>query len=216
MASAVDLIERLIDRGHAYRHKDEVFFDPLTYEGFGRLYGLEMDCWPERKIRFRRDTYPGHRWNRGDFILWHKRAKADGDIWWDSAIGQGRPAWNIQDAAMIVKHHGFEIDIHTGGIDNLYRHHDYTLAIMESASGKRFCPWWLHGGHLLVDGKKMSKTKGNVTYVDDLIKKRVQPPAHSLFSTVRPVSRQPGFAPLASGAKGRPSGPSLPPDRADC
>lgn len=146
--SAVELIEHLIDRGHAYWHKDEVFYDPLTFDGFGRLFGLDMSRWPDKKIRFRRDTYPGNRWNRGDFILWHKHSKQDGDVFWDTRIGQGRPAWNIQDAAMISKHLGFEIDIHTGGIDNLYRHHDYTLAIMEGASGKRFCPWWLHGGHL--------------------------------------------------------------------
>jgi cysteinyl-tRNA synthetase len=128
-----------------------------------------MDQWPRKKIRFRKDTYPGQRWNLGDFILWHKRREKDNGVWWDTDIGQGRPSWNIQDAAMIKKHLGFEIDIHTGGIDNLYRHHDYTLAIMEGASGKQFCHWWLHGGHLLVKGKKMSKSKGNVTYVDDLL-----------------------------------------------
>jgi cysteinyl-tRNA synthetase len=167
--SAVDLIQRLVDRGHAYWHDGEVFFDPLTYRGFGRLYGLDMSRWPQKKVRFRRDTYRGRRWNLGDFILWHKRRKEDGKVWWDTDIGPGRPAWNIQDAAMIAKHLGFEIDIHTGGIDNLYRHHDYTLAIMEGASGKKFCPWWLHGEHLLADGEKMSKSKGNVTHVDDLL-----------------------------------------------
>lgn len=173
--SAVDLIERLLKRGHAYWHEGEVFFEPLTYEGFGRLYGLDMSRWPEKTIRFRRDTYTGHRWNRGDFILWHACEKVDGQTCWDTAIGRGRPAWNIQDAAMIAKNLGFAIDIHTGGIDNLYRHHDYTLAVMEGASGKVFCPWWLHGGHLLVDGRKMSKSKGNVTYVDDLLHRGFQP-----------------------------------------
>ncbi len=167
--SAVDVIQHLIARGHAYWHQGDVFFDPLTYEGFGRLFGLDMSRWPDKKIRFRKDTYPGQRWNLGDFILWHQRRKQDGDVWWDTAIGQGRPAWNIQDTAMIRKHLGEEIDIHTGGIDNLYRHHDYTLAIMESVSGKPFCPWWLHGGHLLVNGEKMSKSKGNVAYLDDFL-----------------------------------------------
>jgi cysteinyl-tRNA synthetase len=137
--SATNLIKRLLDHGHAYWHDGEVFYDPLTYEGFGRLYGLDMSQWPDKKVRFRKDTYPGQRWNLGDFILWHKRKKEDKEVWWDTEIGQGRPAWNIQDAAMISKHLGFEIDIHTGGIDNLYRHHDYTLAIMEGASGRTFC-----------------------------------------------------------------------------
>ncbi len=167
--SAADLIERLIDRGHAYWHQGEVFYDPLTYEGFGRIFGLDMSQWPKKKVRFKKDTYPGQQWNLGDFILWHKRKEEDKDVWWDTGIGQGRPAWNIQDAAMIGKHMGFEIDIHTGGMDNLYRHHDYTMAVMEGASGKEFCPWWLHGGYLLVEGEKMSKSKGNVTYVNDLI-----------------------------------------------
>lgn len=167
--SAVNLINRLIDRGHAYWHEKEVFYDPLTYQGFGRLYGLDMSRWPDGKVRFRRDTYPGQRWNLGDFILWHKRKEEEGELWWDTAIGQGRPAWNIQDAAMISRHLGFEIDIHTGGIDNLYRHHDYTLSIMEGASGKPFCRWWLHGGHLLMNGRKMSKSRNNVVYVDDLL-----------------------------------------------
>jgi len=173
--AAVDLVKRLVDRGHAYWHEGEVFYDPLTYKGFGRLFGLDMSRWPDKKIRYRRDTYRGQRWNLGDFILWHRRKDEKGDVWWDTDIGQGRPAWNIQDAAMIKKHQGFRIDIHTGGIDNLYRHHDYTLAIMEGASGKPFCRWWLHGGHLLVDGTKMSKSRGNVTYVDDLLRQGFRP-----------------------------------------
>jgi len=166
---AVALIQRLLDRGHAYRLDGEIFFDPLTYDGFGRLFGLDMRRWPKKKVHFRKDTYPGQRWNRGDFILWHPSTGAANEPWWETEIGPGRPAWNIQDAAMISQHLGYEIDIHTGGIDNLYRHHDYTLAIMEGASGKSFCPWWLHGGHLLVDGRKMSKSKGNVTFPHDLL-----------------------------------------------
>jgi len=173
--AAVDLIRTLVDRGHAYWHDGEVFFDPLTYEGFGRVYGLDMSLWPKEKVRFRKDTYPGRRWNLGDFILWHKRRDEDGEFWWDTPIGQGRPAWNVQDASMITKHFGFQIDIHTGGIDNIYRHHDYTLAVMESASGIEFCRWWLHGGHLLVNGRKMSKSEGNVSFVDDLIGRGFHP-----------------------------------------
>jgi cysteinyl-tRNA synthetase len=173
--SAVDLIKRLLDRGHAYWHEGEVFFDPLSYEGFGRLFGLDMSRWPEKRVRFRRDTYRGQRWNLGDFILWHKRTEADGDVWWETELGEGRPAWNVQDPAMIKKRLGFEIDIQTGGIDNLYRHHDYTLAIMEGASGRKFCNYWLHGGHLLIEGEKMSKSKGNVTFVDDLLARGFQP-----------------------------------------
>jgi cysteinyl-tRNA synthetase len=173
--SAVELVKILLQKGHAYWHDGEVFFDPLSYPGFGKLFGLDMSKWPEKRVRFRKDTYPGQRWNYGDFILWRKRTPEDGEVFWETQLGQGRPAWNIQDAGMIAKHLGFELDIHTGGVDNLYRHHDYTLAIMECASGKVLAPYWLHGEHVTVEGAKMSKSKGNVLYVEDLLDKGFYP-----------------------------------------
>jgi cysteinyl-tRNA synthetase len=166
---AVDLIETLIRKGYAYRHGQDVFYDPLKFPGFGKLFGLDMDRWPSARHRFRRDTYPGRRWNLGDFILWHGAASGDSAAQWETRIGRGRPAWNIQDPAAIVKHLGFRVDICCGGSDNLYRHHDYTLAIMESASGHEFCRTWLHGEHLLVDGAKMSKSRGNIVYTEQLL-----------------------------------------------
>jgi cysteinyl-tRNA synthetase len=90
-------------------------------------------------------------------------------VFWDTDIGRGRPAWNIQDAAMIVSCVGPEIDIACGGEDNLYRHHDYTIALIESVTGKEFAHYWFHGGHLLVGGRKMSKSRGNIVYLDDLL-----------------------------------------------
>ncbi len=167
---AVDLILRLLDQKHAYWHGRDVFFDPLTYEGFGRLYGLDMSQWPSQKVRFRKDTYPGQRWNLGDFILWHGAKKGD-PFSWETRLGYGRPSWNIQDPAMISKHMGFELDIFCGGVDNLYRHHDYNLAVMETVSGTTLASCWMHGEHLLVDGIKMSKSKGNIVYPSDLYQK---------------------------------------------
>jgi cysteinyl-tRNA synthetase len=167
---AVQLIRRLLDRNHAYWHQGDVFFDPLTCSGFGRLYGLDMSRWPEKRVRFRKDTYPGQRWNLGDFILWHG-GEPDDPYLWESEIGPGRPAWNIQDPAMISEHMGPELDICCGGVDNLYRHHDYNMAIMETAFGTPLAPFWLHGQHLLVDGAKMSKSKGNIVYPRDLFQK---------------------------------------------
>lgn len=165
---AVHLIKILLEKGYAYFHQKDVFFDPLKYEGFGRLFGLDMRRWPQRRYRFGRDTYPGQRWNLGDFILWHG---SRGDhIYWNTDIGIGRPSWNVQDAAMITKHMGYRIDILCGGVDNLYRHHDYTLALVESISGETFCPYWLHGELVLVNGTKMSKSRGNVLYIEDLLK----------------------------------------------
>ena len=127
-----------------------------------------MSRWPKEKRRFRRDTYPGRRWNLGDFILWHGYREGDA-VFWDTEIGRGRPSWNIQDPAMVTKHLGYTIDISCGGIDNLYRHHDYNIAVIEAASGEEFARYWIHGEHLLVDGKKMSKSLGNIIYPNDLV-----------------------------------------------
>jgi len=171
---AVELIKTLLAKGYAYWHGKDVFFDPLKFEGFGRLFRLDMSRWPKEKKRFGRDTYPGRRWNLGDFILWHGVRKGS-QIYWDTAIGRGRPAWNIQDPAMITKHLGFKVDICCGGIDNLYRHHDYNIAVIEAASSEKFATYWIHGEHLLADGKKMSKSRGNIIYPDDLVRKGYSP-----------------------------------------
>jgi cysteinyl-tRNA synthetase len=171
---SVNLIKTLIDKGIAYnftyQSAKNVYFDPQRFPGFGRLAHIDLKKWPKTKRRFHLDTYPGMPWNKGDFILWHGCRERD-RVCWDADLGRGRPAWNIQDAAMVTKHLGFSIDISCGGIDNLVRHHDYTLAIAEAVSGKPFARFWLHGGHLYVNGKKMSKSKGNVLYPDDLIVK---------------------------------------------
>lgn len=164
---AVDIIEQLLDRGIAYWHKGNVYFDPLQYPGFGELYGLDMDSWPRTKRRFHRDTYPGMRWNRGDFILWHG-FRGGGEIYWDTKIGKGRPSWNIQDPSMIAKHFNETLSVYCGGYDNLIRHHDYSRAILESIRPFAMAKYWLHCYHLHVDGEKMSKSKGNVYYTDTL------------------------------------------------
>lgn len=163
---AVHLIKILLDKGYAYRHEKDIFFDPLKFEGFGKLYGLDMGRWPKKRRRFRKDTYPGQRWNLGDFILWHG-GDANG-VYWDTDIGRGRPAWNIQDAAMITKTLGFRVDIACGGVDNLFRHHDYTIAITEAVSEEPFSCYWLHGEHVLVNRAKMSKSRKNIVYLEDL------------------------------------------------
>jgi len=145
-SSAVDqaarLIAQLLEKGYAYwytyRGEKNACFDPLKFSGFGKLAHLDMSKWPKKKRRFHKDTYPGTPWNLGDFILWHG-CKQD-DVCYDTQIGSGRPAWNIQDAAIVTKHLGFTIDVACGGIDNLVRHHDYTLAIEALASWRSpFC-----------------------------------------------------------------------------
>jgi cysteinyl-tRNA synthetase len=171
---AVFLIKGLLKNDIAYWHENDVFYDPLKFKGFGRLYGLDMTKWPKKKRHFKKDTYSGMRWNLGDFILWHGCEEGE-KVCWDKELGSGRPSWNVQDPAMATKYLGFQIDIHCGGIDNLYRHHDYNLAVAEGVSGKKFSNFWLHGAHLLLDGKKMSKSKGNIVYLEDLVSKGYTP-----------------------------------------
>jgi len=171
---SVEVIRRLLEGGYAYWHEGDVYYDPLKFDDFGKLYGLDMSRWPDKKIHFKKDTYPGMRWNLGDFILWHGYREGD-LVSWETELGRGRPSWNVQDAAMATKYLGYRIDIACGGIDNLYRHHDYTIAIVEAISGERYANYWLHGEHLLVDGGKMSKSKGNVVYLDHLLDQGYSP-----------------------------------------
>jgi cysteinyl-tRNA synthetase len=173
VGQAAELVKVLTERriSYWYPHDGQVnaYFEPSKFDGFGKLAHLDMSKWPKRKRRFHKDTYPGTPWNRGDFIIWH--GCKTGDVCWDNEIGRGRPAWNIQDVAIVTEHLGFHVDIAAGGVDNLVRHHDYTLAVAESVSGREFASFWLHGAHLFVDGGKMSKSKGNVLYPSDLAAK---------------------------------------------
>jgi cysteinyl-tRNA synthetase len=164
---AVEIIEQLLDLKIAYWHQGKVYFDPLKYPRFGELFGLDMKKWPQQKRRFHKDTYPGMQWNRGDFVLWHGY-KGGNEPFWDTRIGKGRPAWNIQDPSMISRFFDETLSIYCGGIDNLFRHHDYTRAILESILSYPMARYWLHCHHLHVDGKKMSKSVGNILYTDDL------------------------------------------------
>lgn len=168
VTEAVHLIQKLLVQGNAYWHGGNVYFDPRTFAEFGKLAHLDMTRWPQKRRRFHKDTYPDNRWNRGDFILWHGYNPGD-TVYWDTAIGRGRPAWNVQDPAMALQTVGLALDLFCGGEDNLVRHHDYSIAVAESVTGHPLARFWLHGAHLLIAGKKMAKSTGNVLYLDDLL-----------------------------------------------
>jgi cysteinyl-tRNA synthetase len=167
---SVEIIRKLLSRGVAYRHGENIYFDPKRFPGFGKLYGLDMSKWPVKRMRFHKDTYPGMRWNRGDFILWHGETSCDTNCW-ETSIGKGRPSWNVQDPAMVANHFSETLSVYCGGIDNLVRHHDYSRAILESVRPYPMARFWLHCRHLYVRGQKMSKSKGNIYYTDTLTKR---------------------------------------------
>lgn len=167
---AVTIVKMLLHRGIAYRYNNNIYFDTLTFPCLGVLAGIDSAVWPVPRKRFHNDTYPGMRWNRGDFVLWHG-CEGEHDICWDADIGHGRPAWNIQDASIIWGYINETLSIYCGGIDNLVRHHDYSLAILESLRPYPMARFWLHGSHLLLEGKKMSKSTGNILYTDNLLRK---------------------------------------------
>jgi cysteinyl-tRNA synthetase len=169
---AADIIDMLLKTGAAYRYKNNIYFDPSKYKGFGKLFGLDMKRWPRKKVRFHKDTYPGVRWNLGDFILWHGEKGGDEYVW-ETKIGRGRPSWNVEDASMVASLFKETLSIYCGGADNLYRHHDYTLAILESVRPYPMARYWLHSENLLVDGRKMSKSKGNIIYTDTLLRRGI-------------------------------------------
>jgi cysteinyl-tRNA synthetase len=169
---AVHLIEILLKKGYAYRYthqgRKNIYYAPLKFDGFGKLFGLDMTKWPKTTRRFHKDTYIGNRWNRGDFILWHGYKEGD-KVYYNTKIGKGRPSWNIQDPSMIPKDLDFKADIWCSGIDSTYRHHDYIIAVVEAVTGKPFVRYWLHAAHLFFEGEKMSKTRGNIEYPRDLL-----------------------------------------------
>jgi cysteinyl-tRNA synthetase len=169
---AVSLIEILLKKGYAYRYthddRENVYYDPLKFDGFGKLFGLDMTKWPKTRRRFHKDTYRGNRWNRGDFILWHGYKECD-KVYWDTQIGKGRPSWNIQDPAMIPPSFNYNVDIWCSGIDSTYRHHDYIIAVVEAVTGRPHVRYWIHAAHLVFEGEKMSKSRGNIEYARDLL-----------------------------------------------
>lgn len=166
---SIKLIKELLKKEIAYWYEDNIYYDPVKFNGFGKLYGIDMSLWPKKKKRFAKDFYPGMRWNIGDFILWH--GCEDGkNICWDEELGSGRPSWNIQGPAIATKYLGYKIDICCGEVDKLYRHHDYNLAIIEGVSGEEFATFWLHCAQLFIYGKKITESTGNIIYLDDLLK----------------------------------------------
>ncbi|MEM3437331.1 MAG: cysteine--tRNA ligase [Nitrososphaerales archaeon] len=161
----IDQIKRLIEKGFAYITKTGVYFDVSKFEDYGKLSHQN----PEELRRHRIEPDPNKR-NEQDFSLWKMRK--EGEPYWNSPWGEGRPGWHIEDTAIAEKYLGQQYDIHGGGVDLIFPHHEAEIAQMESVSGKKpMVRYWLHTGFLKVKGKKMAKSLGNYITIQDALKK---------------------------------------------
>lgn len=158
----IDYIQVLIDKGFAYVVKGEVFFAIDKFSQYGKLSNRKQ----EELINSEESE---NKKNNNDFVLW--KPWKEGEPYWESPWGRGRPGWHIECSVMAHKYLGDEIDIHGGGIDLLFPHHENEIAQSESYSGKQFARYWVHNGLVMVDGTKMSKSLGNFLSVKDALKK---------------------------------------------
>ena len=165
----IKLIQTLLDKGFAYQSEDKcVYFSIDKFPAYGKLARIDREN-QLSGVRIKNDEYAKD--SVADFALWKAWDEADGDVWWDSPWGKGRPGWHIECSAMSMKYLGNSFDIHTGGIDNMFPHHEDEIAQSEAATGRKWVNYWLHCAHLMVNGEKMSKSLGNFFTLRDLLAK---------------------------------------------
>jgi len=179
----VQLIKTLMAKGIAYKGEDcSIYFSVCKFSDYGRLSHIKVD---ELKAgaRVSQDEYAKE--EAQDFALWKAWTPEDGDVFWETELGKGRPGWHIECSAMSTKYLGETFDIHCGGVDNMFPHHENEIAQSEAATGKKFVNYWMHNEHLQVEGKKMSKRFGNFYTLRDLLAKGYDPIAirYLLMST---------------------------------
>ena len=160
------LIKKLVDKGYAYKTDNgSVYYDISKFKNYGKLSHTKIK---ELKVgaRVSQDSYEKE--NAKDFALWKGYTAEDGDVSWETEIGKGRPGWHIECSVMSIKYLGETFDIHSGGVDLVFPHHENEIAQSEAATGKKFVNLWFHNEHLLVDNKKMAKSFGNFYTLRDL------------------------------------------------
>lgn len=171
----VALVKKLLDKGYAYRSEDgSIYFNISKFKDYGKLAKIQVG---ELKAGARVKVDEYEKEQASDFVLWKSWDPDDGDVFWETEIGKGRPGWHIECSTMSMKYLGETFDIHCGGVDNLFPHHENEIAQSEAATGKKFVNYWLHNEHLLVEGKKMAKRLGNYFTVRDLTAKGYDPVA---------------------------------------
>ena len=166
IGTIIQFIQKLIEKGHAYAGGNgDVYFDVDSYPAYGTLSGRDKEDMLDG-VRVEND---GCKKNPYDFALW--KAAKEGEIYWESPWGKGRPGWHIECSAMIYAAFGDEIDIHGGGRDLIFPHHENEIAQSGALTGKPLAKYWLHNGLIKVNGQKMSKSLGNSLLMEDLLKK---------------------------------------------
>lgn len=170
----IALVQALLDRGHAYVVEGDVYFDAGSFAGYGKLSGQKLE---ELLGGARVEVDPRKR-SPLDFALW--KSSKPGEPWWDSPWGPGRPGWHVECSAMSLHYLGQPIDIHAGGTDLIFPHHENEIAQSEGATGREFVRYWLHNGFLNIGGERMGKSLGNFYTLEDL-KAKVEGEAVRLF-----------------------------------
>jgi cysteinyl-tRNA synthetase len=184
----VSLIERLAERGHTYDSEGSVYFRITTFPEYGKLSHIHFGG---IKAGARVDTDKYDKENARDFVLW--KARKEGEHYWDSPLGAGRPGWHIECSVMAMKYLGETLDIHAGGVDLVFPHHENEIAQSEASTGKPFARYWLHSEHLMVEGQTMSKSLGNFYTLRDLFEKGYAPEAIRYLLASVPYRKQLNF-----------------------
>lgn len=177
----VAIIKKLLKKGLAYKGEDgSIYFNIKKFKKYGKLSGLILKNQKENASgRMKLDEYGKD--NAQDFALWKSWDKNDGDVFWNTVLGKGRPGWHIECSAMSMANLGQQIDIHTGGVDNIFPHHENEIAQSEGATGVRFVKYWMHNEWVLVDKKKMAKSHKNFYVLRDITDKGIDPIAYRFW-----------------------------------
>lgn len=169
----IALVQQLLERGHAYRAEDgSIFFKIASWPAYGRLARLDPEA---MRVGERVETDEYSKDDVRDFVVW--KAAKPGEPSWDGPLGPGRPGWHLECSAMSMRYLGGSFDLHTGGVDLVFPHHEDEIAQSEAATGKPFVGTWMHCAHLHVSGDKMSKSLGNIARVSDLLAEGADPRA---------------------------------------
>ena len=178
----VKLVKTLLEKGHAYKMDGSIYFKIPSYPDYGKLSQMNLKG---LKLGARVSSDQYEKEQVADFALWKGWDEKDGDVFWETEIGKGRPGWHVECSTMSMKYLGEHFDIHTGGIDLIFPHHENEIAQSQGATGEKFVNFWLHNEFLMVEGRRMAKSLGNYYTLRDVLKKGYLPKAirYLLLST---------------------------------